>query len=266
MSAKTEKINLAAIALRHAHETLEPIAPIIDDLPGASLEDAYAVQELNTKHWLHKGRALTGRKIGATSQAVQSQLGVSQPDYGMLFADMEYADQEEVPFAGLLQPRVEGEIGFRIGKDLHGPNIGLTDVISAIEYAVAAMEIVDSRIADWNISIVDTIADNASSGLYVVGTQPVKLQDFEHRHCGMVIEHRGEPVCTGAGAACLGNPLTACLWVARKMVEIGRPLNAGDFLLSGALGPLVTVQAGETYELRINGLGSLRVRFSETSA
>lgn len=266
MTIATSKLESAAIALRNAYETRKPISPIAEDLQGAKLEDAYAVQELNTKQWLGKGRVLRGRKIGATSQAVQSQLGVSQPDYGMLFADMEYADQEEVPFAGLLQPRVEGEIGFRIGKDLHGANIGLTDVISAIDYAVAAMEIVDSRIADWNISIIDTIADNASSGLYVVGSQPVKLQDFDHRHCGMVIEHRGEPVCTGAGAACLGNPLTACLWVARKMVEIGRPLSAGDFLLSGALGPLVPVQAGETYELRINGLGSLRARFSGDDA
>ena len=257
------QIESAAATLRQVYVTREPVEPITADLPGATLNDAYAVQNVNTEYWLGKQRVLIGRKIGVTSGAVQSQLGVSQPDYGMLFADMEYADQEEVPFSRMIQPRIEGEIGFRIDTDLHGPNIGLNDLINAIDYAVPAIEIVDSRIADWRISIIDTIADNASSGLYVVGSQPTKLENFDHRLCGMVIEHRGVPVCTGAGAACLGNPLTACLWLARKMAEVERPLVAGDFLLSGALGPLTWVQANETYELRINGLGSVSARFIE---
>ncbi len=263
MGIDQRQIESAAATLRRVYETRQPVEPIAADLANATLDDAYAIQNLNTEHWLDRQRVLVGRKIGVTSQAVQSQLGVSQPDYGMLFLDMEYGDQEEVPFSRMIQPRIEGEIGFRIGKDLHDPNIGFNDVIDAIDYAVAAIEIVDSRIADWKISIIDTIADNASSGLYVVGSQPVRLKDFDHRLCGMVIEHRNEPVCTGAGAACLGNPLTACLWLARRMAEVGRPLSAGDFLLSGALGPLTPVQANETYELRINGLGSVRARFVE---
>ena len=263
MALEDSQITSAAEALRGAHETGTPIPPLVDGLPDAGLKDAYAVQEVNTRHWIEAGRVLAGRKIGVTSKAVQGQLGVHQPDYGMLFADMAYADGEEVPISRLIQPCIEGEIAFFLGRDLAGERLTLAEVIAAIDYAVAAIEIVDSRIADWKISIVDTIADNASSGLYVLGSRPVALDAFDHRLCGMVIEHKGEPVCTGAGAACLGNPLNACLWLARKMVAVGRPLQAGDLIMSGALGPLIPVVGGETYELRINGLGAVRAAFSK---
>jgi 2-keto-4-pentenoate hydratase len=138
-----------------------------------------------------------------------------------------------------------------------------TDVVAAIDCALPAIEVVGSRIADWDIQIVDTIADNASAGVFVLGTTPRRLGDFDPRLCGMVLERGGEPVSTGAGAACLGNPLTAVLWLARKMVEVGRPLRAGDIVLSGALGPLVPVAPGEVVELRISGVGSVRAAFQE---
>lgn len=263
MTLAQQDILSAAEALRGAYADHRPIAPLIDSYAQATVDDAYAIQNTNTDLWLKKGRVLVGRKIGVTSKAVQDQLGVGQPDYGMLFSDMAFADGEIVPVDRLLQPRIEGEIGFYLKHDLESLHLTLADVIAAIDYAVAAFEIVDSRIADWKISIIDTIADNASSGLYVMGSAPIKLDAFDHRLCGMVIEHRGEPVSTGAGAACLGNPLHACLWLARKMAAVGRPLQAGDFILSGALGPLVPVVAGETYELRINGLGSVRASFSK---
>ena len=162
----------------------------------------------------------------------------------------------------LLQPRIEGEIAFYLSKDLDSPGITLAEVLSAIEYAVAAIEVVDSRIANWDIQITDTIADNASSGLYVLGSRPVKLDGFDHLNCGMVIENNGEIVCSGQGSACLGNPLNACLWLAQMMIKYGRPLKAGDLILSGALGPLTQVEGGQVYEMKIEGLGSVRADFT----
>ncbi|OCC23793.1 2-keto-4-pentenoate hydratase [Croceicoccus estronivorus] len=253
-----EQIEQVAGTLRRAGGSGVACAPFQPDLPGATLEDAYAVQEVNTLASLASGRRLAGRKIGLTSRSVQHQMGVHQPDFGMLFADMAFCDGEAIPADRLMQPRIEGEIAFVLGKPLDRESLTLTDVIGAIDYALPAIEIVDSRIADWKIGIFDTIADNASSGLYVLGTRPARLSDFDPTLCGMVIENRGEPVSTGAGIACLGNPLNATLWLARKMAKVGRPLREGDTVLSGALGPMVPARPGEIYEARINGLGSVR--------
>ena len=252
----------AADRLRAVYEGAAPISPLRDFLGVTDGALGYEIQEINTNHWLNEGRRLVGRKIGATSAAVQNMLGLDQPDYGMLFADMAFTDAEEVPMSRLYQPRVEGEVAFYLDGDLLNPDVTMAEVIKAIDYAVAAIEIVDSRIKDWDIGILDTIADNASAGLYVLGTEPHSLTDFDPRLCGMVLERHGEPISTGAGAACLGNPLTAMLWLARKMAEVGRPLKAGDVVLSGALGPLVPVKAGDVCELRISGLGSVRTVFS----
>lgn len=223
----------------------------------------YAVQEINTVHWLGEGRRLVGRKIGLTSLAVQRQLGVDQPDYGALYADMAFADGESLSRRKLIQPKVEAEVAFVLKKALTYPGLHLAAVITAIEYALPALEIVDSRIADWDIGIVDTIADNASSGLFVLGATPKLPAELDLRLCGMVVEKNGDPVCFGAGAACLRNPLNALLWLARKMIETGRPLQAGEVILSGALGPMVALDAGDFIEARISGLGSVRVTVSE---
>ncbi len=255
-------IEAAAKKLRDARETGKPCAPLNKDIPADDLEAGYAIQDINTDLWIADGRRLVGRKTGLTAKAVQNQLGVDQPDYGMLFADMAYGDGEEIPMSRLIQPKIEGEIAFVLGRDLDREGLTPADVMSAVDYAVAAFEIVDSRIADWQIKIMDTIADNASSGLYALGSEPRTLGSFDPWACGMVIEHKGELVSIGTGAACLGNPLTATLWLARKMVEVGRPLKAGDTILSGALGPMVPVTPGGAYELRISGLGSVRTIFS----
>lgn len=262
----TDSVETSAALLRAAAETRRPCAPLHETLPREDVALGYAIQNANTDHWLKAGRRLAGRKIGLTSRAVQKQLGVDQPDYGMLFADMAYGDGEEVPFSRLIQPKIEGEIAFVLERDLDREELTPADVTSAIAYALPAFEIVDSRIADWKIGILDTIADNASSGLYMLGATPRKLDAFDPWACGMVIEHKGEPVSVGAGAACLGNPLTACLWLARKMVAVGRPLKAGDTILSGALGPMVPVSRGAAYELRVNGLGSVRALFDQGEA
>jgi len=260
---REQTIDSAAARLREAHISGTPCRPLRDLFDGSDVEAGYAVQEHNTAHWLGEGRRMVGRKIGLTSRAVQAQLGVDQPDYGMLWADTAYSDGEPIPFARTLQPKAEGEIALVLQRDLTAEIIGLHELIDAVAYALPAIEVVGSRVADWDIQILDTIADNASSGLYVLGSTPHALSDFDPRLCGMVIERRGDPVSTGAGVACLGNPLTAAVWLARKMVAVGRPLRAGDLVLTGALGPLVAVQPNDVLELRINGLGGVRAVFEE---
>lgn len=259
-------ISEAADRLRQAHDAGVACEPVADLLDGASIGDAYAVQDVNTERWIADGRRLVGRKIGLTSTVVQRQLGVDQPDYGMLYADMAADEGGDIDMGRLLQPRAEAEIAFVLGRDLPNPDTTVAEVLRAIEFAVPAIEVVDSRIADWRIGIIDTIADNASSGLFVLGSSPVALGSFDPINCGMVMELRGEPVATGAGRACLGSPVSAAAWLARTMASVGRPLSAGDVVLSGALGPMVPIQPGDVFEARISGLGSVTAAFSAASS
>jgi len=254
-------IQKIAERLRQAAEGGAPIAPIRDEIAEGGLEAAYAVQAANTEFYLEQGRRLSGRKIGLTSKAVQKQLGVDTPDFGMLFADMEVQDGDEIDMARLQQPKVEAEIALVIDADLEDEDLTMPELISSVAYALPAIEIVGSRIAKWDIRLLDTVADNASSGLYVLGSSPVSLGQFDPRMCGMVMERRGEQVSLGSGMACLGNPLNAALWLARTMVKVGAPLMAGDLIMTGALGPMVEVKAGDVLEARINGLGSVRAVF-----
>ena len=263
---KPQLIEQAAAALREAAQTREYIAPLRETYEQLTIDDAYAIQRVNTERRLAGGRRLVGCKIGLTSVAVQKQLGVDRPDFGMLFDDMGYGDGEPIPASILTQPKIEAEVALVIGRDITVPNPGQLDVLNAIEYALPALEIVGSRIANWNIRITDTIADNASSSAYVIGNSPRKLSEFDLRLCGMVMERRGDPVSVGAGAACLGNPINAVVWLARTMVVLGTPLKAGDLVLSGALGPMVAVTPGDIFETRINGLGSMRAVFDHDSS
>jgi 2-keto-4-pentenoate hydratase len=194
---------------------------------------------------------------------VQKQLGVDQPDYGMLFDDMAVPDGWEISRKQLIQPKVEAEVAFVLERNLDHERLTIADVLRAVAFALPAIEVVDSRIADWKIGILDTIADNASSGLYVLGATPKKLKDLDLRSAGMVMESAGEPVSVGAGAACLGDPLSAMLWLAKTMARVGRPLQAGDTVLSGALGPMAPVKWGDVFEARISGLGSVRAAFAK---
>jgi 2-keto-4-pentenoate hydratase len=253
----------AASLIEQAHKTGVPVPPIRDLLDAGDVAAAYQVQEIGTQKGLDNGRRLVGRKIGLTSKAVQAQLGVDQPDYGMLFADMAVPDGWEVARKRLIQPKVEAEVAFVLGRDLDAEQLTIADVLRAVDYAVAAIEIVDSRIADWKIGILDTIADNASSGLYVLGNEPKKLDGLDLRLCGMVMELKGEPISVGSGAACLGNPINAMWWLAQTMARMGRPLKAGDTVLSGALGPMAPVVWGDVVEARISGLGSVRAAFAK---
>jgi 2-keto-4-pentenoate hydratase len=261
-----QQLEAAAAALRDAARTREYIAPLRDTYADLTIDNAYTIQQLNTERRLAAGRRLVGCKIGLTSVAVQKQLGVGQPDFGRLFDDMGYGDGEPIPMAGLTQPKVEAEVAFVLGRDLAMPNPGQLDVLNAIAYALPALEIVGSRIANWDIRITDTIADNASSSAFVLGNTPRKLSEFDLRLAGMIVERRGEPVSVGAGAACLGNPINALVWLARTMALLGTPLRAGDLVLSGALGPMVPVAAGDIFDARINGLGTVRAVFDNEAS
>jgi 2-keto-4-pentenoate hydratase len=181
----------------------------------------------------------------------------------MLFDDMAIPDGWEIGRKQLIQPKVEAEVAFVLDRDLDQERLTIADVIRAIAFALPAIEVVDSRIADWKIGILDTIADNASSGLYVLGATPKKLENLDLRMAGMVMESAGEPVSVGVGAACLGDPLSAVLWLAKTMARVGRPLKAGDTVMSGALGPMAPVKWGGVFEARIEGLGSVRAAFAQ---
>ena len=255
-------VEARAVWLRDAYLGA-PIAPLRESRTGMTAEDAYAIQDANTQFWLGQGRNSVGAKIGLTAKAVQKQLGVDQPDFGMLYADMAVPDGDVVAPGRLLQPKVEAEVAFVLARTPNPNALTTAELISCVDYALPAIEIVDSRIANWDIKFVDTVADNASSGLFVLGTRPVRLDALDLRLCGMVLEKNGDPTSFGAGAACLGNPLHALGWLAAKMAEVGRPLKAGDVILSGALGPMVPVAPGDSVEARIEGLGTVRVSFGK---
>ncbi|MEZ2300070.1 2-keto-4-pentenoate hydratase [Variovorax sp. RCC_210] len=258
--------NDLAQRLRAARDTGVPIAPIRDLVGVADVDAAYAIQDINTRDAIASGRRLTGRKIGLTSLAVQKQLGVSQPDFGMLFADMQVGEGEPIAMQRLQQPKIEAEIALILGQDLTGDELTMADVLRATAYVLPALEIVGSRIANWNIGIVDTIADNASAGLFVLGGPAHGVAGLDMKDAAMVMTRNGETVSTGSGAACLGHPLNAATWLAREMVRRRRPLRAGDIVLTGALGPMVPVQPGDRFVATVEGLGTVEALFSETSA
>lgn len=263
MTLHEQAVTEAADRLWSAAEKRQPCAPVRDLLGSADVSGAYAVQRLLTERRIAAGAVVTGRKIGLTSPAVQKQLGVDQPDFGVLFADMDVSALTGVPTTRLLQPKAEAEIAFVLAGDLDGDDLDLAAVRAAVAYASPALEIVDSRIADWDITLTDTVADNASSGLYVLGESRVPLQEFEPREATMRMYADDILVSEGDGAACLGDPLNALLWLARTARAYGDPLRAGQVVLSGALGPMVGVAAGVTVRAEISELGTVSAAFTE---
>ena len=256
-------LNEQAVLLREAYRTGQAIRPIRHIVPEATIGDAYAIQAANTAFWEAEGRHAVGAKIGLTAKSVQKQLGVDQPDFGTLFTDMAVFDGGTVSAGQLLQPKVEAEIAFVLKRTPDIRRLTIAELIASVECVLPAIEIVDSRIANWDIGIVDTIADNASSGMFVLGSAPVSITGLDLRLCGMVLEKNGDQVSFGAGVACLGNPLYALGWLARRMALADRPLRAGDIILAGALGPMVSVLPGDAVEARVEGIGSVRVNFAK---
>jgi 2-keto-4-pentenoate hydratase len=260
----TSSLQAAADRLETASVTGVACAPVADLIGPSDIDAAYGVQQLLTERRLAAGARLVGRKIGLTSAAVQAQVGVDQPDFGVLFADMAFDHGETIPYERLLQPKAEAEIAFRLGSDVDDPAL-VADVAAVRPLVVSAhpaIEVVDSRVAGWRIGITDTVADNASSGVYVLGDRSLTLAEFTPVDTRMVMRRNGETVSEGTGAACLGDPLEALLWLARTALRIGDPLRAGDLVLSGALGPMVDVSPGDVVEVEIEPLGAVAVTFS----
>jgi 2-keto-4-pentenoate hydratase len=246
----------AARALRDAYAG-GVIAPMRQWLEPTDVDGAYKVQEINTRFWVEQGRRIVGRKAGLTAKAVQAQLGVDQPDFGVLFDDMEIADGGNLDPARAIQPKAEAEIAFVLGKDLPSPDTTVDDVAAAVATVHAAIEIVDSRIADWKIAFADTVADNGSSAFYVLAKEGKPLPGLDIWSAGMVMEINGQIVSLGAGAAALGHPLNAAAWLARTLTKRGEPLKAGDVLLAGALGPMVTMTPGDHVRAVVGGVGEV---------
>ncbi|MBK3572926.1 fumarylacetoacetate hydrolase family protein [Streptomyces sp. MBT65] len=252
----------AVLRLTSAARDRQPCAPVRDLLGATDIGLAYAVQQRIVADRIAAGARVVGRKIGLTSESVQRQVGVDRPDFGVLLADMDVTALPAVPSERLLQPRVEAEIAFVLAADLDDGELDVERVRSAVAYAVAALEIVDSRVADWDIAITDTVADNASSGLFVLGGERVELKAFEPRDVTMRLYADGKLASEGDGTACLGDPLAALLWLARTAREFGDPLRAGQVVLSGALGPLVPTPPGVTVRAEMSGLGTVTATFS----
>ncbi len=245
----------AALNGRHVVE------PLTTRHPAITVDDAYRIQQRLNARRVEAGETIIGKKIGVTSQAVMNMLGVNQPDFGMLTDAMVYNEGEAIAASTLIQPKAEGEIAFLLKRDLMGPGVSAADVLAATEGVMACFEIVDSRIRDWKIRIQDTVADNASCGVFVLGDRVVDPRKVDLQTCGMVLEKNGEVVVTGAGAATLGSPLTAMAWLANTLGRLGIPLKAGEVVLSGALGAMVPVKAGDNLRVSIGGIGGCSVRF-----
>lgn len=266
----SKKVPALAAVLRRAYADRAPCGPLTDEEPGLTVEDAYAIQRINVVERMRAGlhgrpTRLVGHKIGITSKAVQDWLKVKEPDFGCLLDDMVVDDGGEADTSLLLQPRVEGEIAFVLGRALKGPGVTAADVIRATEFVLPCVEVVDSRVRDWKIQYVDTVADNASSGLFLLGTRPTSLTGLDLPLLGMALRKNGQVVSTGAGVACLGNPVNAVAWLANKLAELspdGPGLKEGSVVLSGALGPVSPVEKGDVIEVEIARLGQASMRFA----
>ena len=263
MASRASVVEASASRIQQAQLTGQPCAPVRDLLGDADIALAYEVQQRLTAQRLAGGARVVGRKIGLTSPAVQRQLGVDQPDFGVLFDDMLVPAGEAVAAGRLLQPKAEAEVAFVLAEDLDLPGVDAARARAAVAYAVAALEIVDSRIRDWDIRITDTVADNASSGLFVLGGTEVSIADLEPADVTMTLHKDGALASAGDGRACLGDPLAALAWLARTAHEYGAPLRAGDVVLSGALGPMVAVEPGDRIVADLSTLGRVSATFAE---
>lgn len=266
MSVAARSLGSSATAalerLAAARAVGRPCAPVRTLLPAGDIGTAYAVQSAWVDGQVAAGDSVVGRKIGLTSPAVQAQLGVDQPDFGTLLVSMGCPHGEPIDFGRLLQPRIEAEVAFALADDLDAPDIGPDEVLAATGSVAAALEIVDSRVAGWDISIVDTVADNASSGLFTLGPERRAPAGLDLAACPMWLWRDGEQVSAGSGEACLGHPAAAVAWLAATARSYGQPLRVGEIVLSGALGPMVPVVAGDRFTAEIGGLGLVTASFA----
>lgn len=251
----------SAEVLAAAYQTRVPISPLTETNSDLSVAEAYRIQQLQVERWCSAGRQVKGHKVGLTSKVMQRQLGVAQPDYGHLFADMFHLESFPLRADKFISPKVEPEIAFVLNRDLTGPGVTAADAVRAIDFVVPALEIIDSRIADWRITLQDTIADNASSGGVVLGSSPKSLRDVDLRLTGCVVHQGGRVVDTGAGAAVLGSPVNALVWLANTLGPLNITLTAGSTILPGSLTGAVPVNPDKSVTAVFAGLGSVTASF-----
>lgn len=258
-----------AVALAEASELLlgayssrVPVEPLTEKFTGLTLEDAYQIQLLQVGQRTAAGARILGHKVGLTSAVMQRQMNVDQPDYGHLLDDMFYAEHLPIPASAFLQPRVEPEVAFVLCRDLRGPGVTTAEAVAAVDFVLPALEIIDSRIRDWKIGLLDTIADNASSGGVVLGSTPRRLGEIDLRLSGCVLRRRGEVAGTGAGGAVLGSPLTSLAWLANTVGARGVVLRAGHVVLPGSITASVAVADGDVFTATFAGLGSVTACFA----
>jgi 2-keto-4-pentenoate hydratase len=238
-----------------------PIPPITDERPDLTVEDAYSIQTYNVGRRVSEGRVIRGRRLGRTNQPRQQVLGVGKPDFGVLLDDMFVDEGEEVVLADLLQPRVVATMAFVMGADLTGPGITVADALTAVAGVLPAIEVVDSRIADWRVRLVDTVADNASAGKVVLGGRITPVTDVDLRLVGLLLYRNGLPIESAAGAAALGSPARCVAWVARELGSTGRGLRRGDIVLAGPLHRLVPVRPADHFRVEFAHLGAVTAQF-----
>lgn len=251
--------------LWQADTSCVPVEPLTAGHPELGVDDAYAIQTYNIDRRVAAGAYIRGRKIGLTARTMQQLLGVGEPDFGVLLDEMFVEDGDEVSLADMVQPRVEAEMAFVLGDDLVGPGVTTANALAAIAGVLPAIEIVDSRVADWRIKLVDTVADNASSGKLVLGGRLRKVTDLDLRLVGMALSRNGAVIDTGAGAAALGNPARCVAWLANKLAAFEVGLHAGDVVLPGAVHRMVAVASGDVFRAEYAHLGAVTVRFSVES-
>lgn len=261
MTILTSKIKEYAALLAEAERTRIGTSQLTSLDSELSVTEAYHIQLENIQNKIDQGQKIVGKKIGLTSLAMQKMLGVDEPDYGHLLDSMVVDNGGTISMEKVLQPKVEAEIAFVLKKDLKGPNVTTLDVLQATDYIVPSLEIVDSRVKDWKIKLQDTIADNASSGFYVLGEKKAKIEDINLELLGMALLKNGEIVNTGVGAAALGNPATCVAWLANCLAEFDIPLIAGEVILSGALSAAVEAKSGDEFTAKFAHLGQVSVRF-----
>lgn len=261
-----DKIQQYGDELYDAFVARRPIRPLLEREPDITIADAYRIQERFVARREAAGERVVGKKIGATSKPVQDFLGVYQPDFGILLSGMVFTEGDTIDLGQLIQPKAEAELAFVLKEDLKGPGLTAMDVIRATDYVLPCFEIVDSRITDWKIKIQDTVADNASCGVYVLGKTKGDPRKLDITLAGMVLEKNGELFSTGVGAAVQGSPANAVAWLANTLGELGIPFKAGEVILSGSQSALVPVLDGDELVCTVGGLGSCRVKFAGRSA
>ena len=251
----------AAQALWDAERDRKPIGPLTAEYPHIDVVDAYEIQLINIRRRLAEGRVIRGHKVGLSSKAMQEMMGVDEPDYGHLLDDMFVFEDEEVDTSGLCYPRVEVEVGFILGDALPAPGCNAADVLRATQYVVPAIEIIDSRVEDWKISLCDTIADNASSCRVVLGARATRIDQVDLRVVGATLRRNGSIIATGSAGAVLGNPVTAVAWLANKVHRFGVKLEAGHVVLPGSCTRAYDVAPGDNLRADFDTLGGVSINF-----